>query len=49
MSQPNDDETPDEKFDRFEKALKQVLSAPKPPPSGNGENSSPDQPGPKAT
>jgi hypothetical protein len=42
MSQSNDDETADEKFDNFEKALKQVLSAPKPPPSGNGENSSHD-------
>lgn len=33
MTQPrDDDETADEKFERFEKALKQVLTAPKPPP-----------------
>jgi len=45
MTQPNDDErTAEERFDRFEKALKQVLNAPKTPPSGNGANS--DEPNP---
>jgi len=42
MTQGRDDESADEKFRNFEKALKQVLSAPKPPPSGNGEDSTED-------
>lgn len=42
MTQSNDDESATEKFENFEKALKQVLTAPKPPPSGNGENSIPE-------
>jgi len=39
MTQSDDDESATEKFQKFETALKQVLTAPKPPPSGNGENS----------
>jgi hypothetical protein len=46
MTQPHDDETADEKFENFEKALKQVLTAPKPPLSGNGENSTESEPRP---
>lgn len=45
MTPENDDETADEKFENFEKALKQVLTAPKPPPSGSGENSEPEPAG----
>lgn len=39
MTRSNDDESATEKFENFQKALKQVLTAPKPPPSGNGEDS----------
>lgn len=39
MSQSSDGESAEQKFERFEEALKKVLTAPKPPPSGNGENS----------
>ena len=47
MTPERDDETADEKFENFEKALKQVLTVPKPPPSGSGENSS-DEPDTRA-
>jgi hypothetical protein len=39
MIQPHDDESADEKFKRFQEAMEKVLAAPKPPPSGSGENS----------
>lgn len=44
MTPTPDDESASEKFETFEEALKKVLTAPKPPPSGNGENSTEPQP-----
>lgn len=32
MTQHSDDETAEQKFDKFQTTLKQVLTAPKPPP-----------------
>jgi hypothetical protein len=43
MTLTPDDESADEKFKRFQETLEKVLAAPKPQPSGNGENSTDDE------
>lgn len=41
MTPDKDDDTAAEKFEKFQAALKQVLTAPKPPPPTNDEKPAP--------